>query len=311
MTLTATIPAAIQDFIPVVERTPKAFAEAWRYTPMAGVALVPAAPQQTTHSISADTILQLDTTGAANTTINVAAGVTLTLIENVQPGQTLAQCTLLLGAGAVVNHIRQTHSAADDVALLQTQAALAEKAEYHFYALTTGAKRMRQRVQVDLQGSGASATIACAYLLAGAAHHDLTVALNHLAPNTTSRQHVKGVVRDTARGAFQGKIHVAKDAQDIEAYQLHKALLLGARAEVDAKPELEIYADRVKCSHGNAIGALDDAALFYLKARGIDDANARRLLTQAFLADTLDYAPASQRDMLAAKLMGLLGVDNE
>lgn len=311
MTLTATIPAAIQDFIPVAERTPKAFAEAWRYTPMAGVQLVAAQPQSTTHNITADATLQLDTAGAANITINVAANTTLTLLETVAHGQTLAQCTLLLGAGAVVNHIRQTHSGADDVALLQTQAALAEKAEYHFYALTTGAKRLRQRVQVDLQGQGASATVACAYWLGNSAHHDLTIALNHLAAGTTSRQHVKGVVRDTARGAFQGKIHVAIDAQDIEAYQLHKALLLGERAEVDAKPELEIFADRVKCSHGNAIGALDDKALFYLKARGIDDASARQLLTQAFLADTLDFAPASQRDMLEAKLLQLLEVRDE
>lgn len=310
MALTATIPTALQGFIPESENTPKAFAEAWRYTPMAGVTVAIAQPVQQQHVITADQTVELKLSGAVTHEFAVQAGVTLTLIETVQPGQTLAQHNISIMRGGRVNHVRVTECDADDIAVLQTQVQLAGEAEYHFYTLTTGAKRLRQRVQVDLQRAGAKATLAGAYSLVDARHHDLSIVVNHEAPNCISRQHVKGAVRDTARGAFQGKIHVSQPAQETEAYQLHKAMLLGARAEVDAKPELEIYADRVKCSHGNAIGALDDDALFYLQARGIGEDEARQLLTQAFLADTLEYAPAA-KEMLEARLIALLETRDE
>lgn len=310
MALHASLPDALQEFIPAAERAPKAFAEAWRYTPMAGVEL-PALPHsRQQHVIKADTTLHLDVTSGATHQFDVHGGATLTLIETMPAGApALIQEYIHIAAGARVNHVRSTHIDEDDVAVVQTHTTVAEGAAYHFYTATSGARRLRQRVQVDLVGAGASATVAAAYALAGKAHHDFAVLMNHLAPNTNSRQHIKGVVRDTARGAFQGKIHVAQAAQETEAFQLHKALLLGERAEVNAKPELEIFADRVKCSHGNAIGALDPMALFYLQARGLDLANARHLLTQAFLDETLEDAPA-ERDQLALYLHNLLGVSD-
>lgn len=306
MALTAIIPTALQGFVPESESTPKAFAEAWRYTPVAGLTLGAETPRHEQHVITSDAVLTIETSGSMTREYAVQAGVTLTLIETVKPGQTVAQTSIVAVANAVVNHVRITECAADDFALLQTHVQLTSNAQYHFYTLTAGAKRLRQRVQVDMSNPGGHTTLAGAYILGGNLHHDLSVVVNHLAPNCTSRQHVKGAVRDSARGAFQGKIHVDQSAQETEAYQLHKAMLLGERAEVDAKPELEIYADRVKCSHGNAIGALDDKALFYLQARGIDMATARQMLTQAFLADTLEYAPAA-REMLEERLMKMLG----
>ena len=107
-------------------------------------------------------------------------------------------------------------------------------------------------------------------------------------PDCTIRQSVKGVVTDQSRGVFQGKFHVHKDAQLTDAEMRHDALMLSDRAEVRAKPELEIYADDVACAHGNTIGALDESALFYMRQRGIPVAQARAMLTEAFLAEVFD-----------------------
>lgn len=303
------IPAALQEFIPESERAPAAFTETWRYTPVAGLTLVPAVPQPRQHHVIKEMqTIRLSLQGAVTHQFDVHSGACLTLLDDVPASAEtlLAQHYIHVAAGARVQHVREAQCAANQVAVLQTHVQVAAGGDYQFYALTTGAQRLRQRVQVDLQGAGAQASVAAAYVLQQQAHHDFAVLMNHLAPACTSQQRVKGVVAQQARGAFQGKIHVAQVAQDTAAYQLHQALLLGTRAAVDAKPELEIYADRVKCSHGNAVGALDAQALFYLRARGLSAEAARALLMQAFLADTLDYAPEAMRDVLGARLQQLL-----
>ena len=115
---------------------------------------------------------------------------------------------------------------------------------------------------------------------------DTTTNIRHLCEKTTSSQLVKGVVGGHARGVFQGKIHIAPNADETSGTQLHKALLLSDTAEVDCKPELEIYADDVKCSHGAACGELDKEALFYMQSRGIGEEEAKQLLIEAYLRDT-------------------------
>ena len=112
---------------------------------------------------------------------------------------------------------------------------------------------------------------------------DITTDISHLAAHTTSNQLVKGVADGLSKGVFQGKIHIAPDAQQTEGYQQHHALLLSDKAEIDAKPELEIFADDVKCSHGNTCGDLDPEQLFYMQARGITLENARQILIEAHI----------------------------
>jgi Fe-S cluster assembly protein SufD len=122
-------------------------------------------------------------------------------------------------------------------------------------------------------------------------HADNTTVVEHAAPNTTSRQVYKGALDGKSRGVFQGRVVVHPGAQKTDGHQSCKTLLLSDRAEIDVKPELEIYADDVKCSHGAVAGELEETALFYLRARGIPEREARNLLVEGFLGEVVDEAP--------------------
>ena len=125
--------------------------------------------------------------------------------------------------------------------------------------------------------------------MSGWATLDTTTNIEHLAPQTFSEQLVKGVVNGDARGVFQGKIHIAPDAVQTAGHQLHKALRLPDTAEIDVKPELEIFADDVKCSHGAASGELDEQQLFYMQSRGIGREEAKQILIDAYLEDVRNW----------------------
>lgn len=146
----------------------------------------------------------------------------------------------------------------------------------------------RHESYIELQQEGASVQINGVYKLPAIGINDITTNIYHLAANTNSQQLIKGVVDGSAKGVFQGKIHIAPNAQQCEGYQQHKALLLSDDAEIDAKPELEIFADNVKCAHGNTCGDLDAEQLFYLQARGIDFETARKILTDAHINEVLN-----------------------
>ena len=126
------------------------------------------------------------------------------------------------------------------------------------------------------------------YLLDGPCHADLTTAVSHESEGGSTTQLTKGAVRGAARAVFQGRIIVARGADQTDARMGHHGLILSERAEIDAKPELEIYADDVACAHGNTVGALDEEALFYARSRGIPEAQARAMLTQAFVGEVVD-----------------------
>src|SRR5262249_34868273 len=134
-------------------------------------------------------------------------------------------------------------------------------------------------------------------------HADLTSVIAHNVGGASTRQLVKGVARKGGRGVFQGRIHVAHGAQETDARQHHQALMLEEGAEIDAKPELEIFADDVQCAHGNAIGALDEHQLFYTRSRGIPEAEARAMLVEAFLAEAIaEDLPETIRAELLARI---------
>lgn len=162
-----------------------------------------------------------------------------------------------------------------------------DNASYKSFCLQKGADMARNESYVELSEKGAHATVDSAYIMNGWATIDTTTNINHLKPYTTSSQLVKGVVGGQAKGVFQGKIHISPNAVKTEGYQLHKAMLLTDEAEVDVKPELEIFADDVKCSHGSACGELDKEQLFYMQSRGISEDEAKQMLIEAYLNDVI------------------------
>ena len=157
---------------------------------------------------------------------------------------------------------------------------------------------------IRLAGPDAECPPNGAYMVRGKQHCDTTTAVEHVAPRTSCREVFKGVIDEQARAVFQGRIVIHPGAQQSNGHQLSKALLLSNRAEIDTKPELEIYADDVKCSHGATVGDLDRDALFYLRARGIPEAAARAILIEAFLTDTINEVAA---EGLCPALMASVG----
>ncbi len=161
-------------------------------------------------------------------------------------------------------------------------------ASYSSFNLSLGARLSRFETYVALNGTGAMCKLDGAYLMRGQGHCDNTLRIDHLKPDTTSSVMFKGVLDDRSRAVFQGKIVVHRDAQRSDGQMHNKTMLLSDKAEIDTKPELEIYADDVKCAHGAASGHVDETALFYMRSRGIPDDLARNLLIQSFLAEVLE-----------------------
>ncbi|MBX6321207.1 MAG: Fe-S cluster assembly protein SufD [Rhodospirillaceae bacterium] len=207
------------------------------------------------------------------------------------------------GPGASVEHHRFHDEGAAAFHVGLTAARLAEGASYDSLVLATGGALSRHEIHVALAGERARCRLLGGFLMRGRQHVDNTTEVVHAAPRTTSRQLYKGALDDEARGVFQGRVTVRPAAQKTDGHQLCRTLLLSRRAEMDTKPELEIYADDVKCSHGATGGELDDSALFYMRTRGLDEAAARRLLTEAFLAELVDgVACAATRSGVEARI---------
>lgn len=182
-----------------------------------------------------------------------------------------------------------------------TRVRLAAGAKYTQFVLAFGARLARIETHVSVEGEGAELTLNGAYLAGSGRHADLTSIIEHKAPGAVTRQLIKGVARKGGRGVFQGKIVVDRLAQRTDARQHHQGLLLEDGAEIFAKPELMIHADDVQCAHGNTAGGLDEQALFYMRSRGIPEAEGRALLIEAFLVETIpDGLPETLRDELVA-----------
>lgn len=243
--------------------------------------------------------------------VTLGEGARATLIEIYEgEGDGLANglTEIELADAAVLTRVIAQADGADLVRVATAMATLADGAHFEQAVLAFGAKLARIETHVTFAGEGASATLDGAYLLDGARHADLTSHVEHAAPRCETRQLVKGAVRDTATGVFQGKFHVARGAQKTDARMGHHALTLSEGATVNAKPELEIYADDVECAHGNTAGALDADQLFYMQARGLAEADAKALLTEAFVAEAFDRVEdAAVRETLRAEMRAWLG----
>jgi Fe-S cluster assembly protein SufD len=272
-----------------IQRVPPAGAidaAARAFNPMIVLARVPAGVQCTEP-------LQVEyrREGTAQIVLLLERGSSLTFLDkHHRQGEGLRNISvsLFLHRGARLIHVRQAGYAHGLATIETLSAELGPNANYHAHMVEGGAKLSRAEWNVLLSGEGANAEISGATVLGTGLHADVTTRIDHATGNTTSRQLFKKVVAEQARAVYQGKITVRKGANGSDSRQTAKAVLLGARAEADLKPELEILADDVKCAHGAAIGDLDASSLFYLRSRGVPESEARSLLLRAFLEEAVD-----------------------
>jgi Fe-S cluster assembly protein SufD len=212
-----------------------------------------------------------------------------------------------LASGAKLEHIKLVEGMTEDRHIANMRVNVARDGNYTQHGISLGHRMVRNDLRVTLNEPGAHAELNGLFVTSGNQHVDNHLLIEHMAERTTSNQVYRGVANDRGRGVFNGKVYVAKNAQKIEAHQASNNLLLAKLAEIDTKPELEIYADDVKCSHGATIGQLDDAMLFYLQSRGIDAETARALLIFAFVDEIVHRLPfPSVRAHLEAHLVGRL-----
>ena len=225
----------------------------------------------------------------ARVLIVLEQGASLTLLESHAQtgGLTDIGVEFVLAPGARLNHVRLADAAAEAIRIEEIGVRVGRDAIYRGHFAQTGTKLERIELAISLDAEGAQAELSGAGVLGGKRHSDITTHVTHAAGKTTSRQLFKYAASDHSRAVYQGRITVAKGADGSDSRQTAKAILLGERAEADLKPELEIFADDVKCAHGAAVGDLDADSLFYLRARGIPESKARFLLLQAFLEDAV------------------------
>lgn len=249
--------------------------------------------------------------GHGRIVIKVGAGATLNLTEthdSTAPSFVNLDMQIDLAKGATINRtIWQDDDAASN-RYTTTHINAWAGAVVRQFMVGFGAKLARFDTQIAGLGEDLNIHMGAAYLLKQKRHIDMTSHIDLTAPNAVINQTVKGMVDDSARGVFQGKFHVRRPAQLTDAKMRHDALMLSDKAEIRAKPELEIYADDVACAHGNTIGALDESSLFYMRQRGIPLAKARALLIEAFLASAFDEADTDVRDQASGKIENWLAL---
>ena len=236
--------------------------------------------------------------------VKVDEGAKVTLLEN---GPAAARFNKVLEVdvadGAEFHHVRTQGRDHERRAATHTFGRLGKESVFKSFTLTANGVLTRNECVLELTGDDAIAHVAGACVGDGDFHHDDTVFVTHDAVNCESRQVFKKVLRNGATGVFQGKILVKKDAQKTDGYQISQSLLLDGDSQFLAKPELEIYADDVACSHGSTSGAIDEESLFYLKSRGVPHSQAMNLLVLAFLAEAV---AGIEEDAIADEIIGRL-----
>jgi Fe-S cluster assembly protein SufD len=238
--------------------------------------------------------------------LRLDAGANLTLIErHLSVGSdnsfVNSAVTADLARGATLQHYRLQELGPRAVVFDTLTATLAEDASYQLHGISTGAQAARSTATVRLAGERANLAMALAALGDGQQVNDTFALVEHLAPRARTTQTFRGISAGRARVAFNGKIVVAKSAAGTDSQQSLRGLLAGADAEIDVRPQLEIYTDDVRCSHGATVGKLDDDMLFYLLSRGLDRDTAQRLLKWAFLGEVIAKIslPALRREIEA------------
>lgn len=215
-----------------------------------------------------------------------------------EPTFTAAVTEVLLAADAVLDHVRIQREDRQAFHFSNLAASLGASARFTTHLVSLGGGWVRNESRVRFGGQNAEATVNGLYFGRGTQHVDNHTVIDHALPHCASHELYKGILDDRARGVFNGKIFVRQDAQKTDAKQTNQTLLLSDDAVINTKPQLEIFADDVKCTHGATVGNLNEDALFYLRSRGLDVTEARALLTYAFANDILNriaIAPVQQR----------------
>jgi Fe-S cluster assembly protein SufD len=219
---------------------------------------------------------------------------------------------LRLGPGADLTRVALVEEAAAALHTGEMVVALGEGSRLASFVLLLGGRTVRHEATVRAEGEATHCGLNGAFVLSGRQEANVVATVEHAAPGGETREVFKGVAAGHGHGAFQGRITVRPGAQKVNAHQLSRNLVLSPRAAIDTKPELEIFADDVKCSHGAAVGDLDEEALFYLRARGIGREQARQMLIEAFVREALDLVEwTSMREHLLSRLVRRLAILEE
>lgn len=220
-------------------------------------------------------------------------GAAATIVESfvsLEDGATFTNpvAEILVGRNASVRHIRIQRESEKAFQVGTTNASVARDGRYHSTVITMGGALVRNDLAVLLDGEGAECTLDGFYMTRGKQHADNHTTIEHATPHGTSRELYKGLLLGESRAVFHGRIVVQPHAQKTDAQQSNKNLLLSKKAEANTKPQLEIYANDVKCKHGATVGQLDEKAIFYLLSRGIGEEEARGILAHAFADEVID-----------------------
>lgn len=201
---------------------------------------------------------------------------------------TNAVTEIRIGDGARLDHVKVQRESLAAFHVGTSDARQGRDSAYHSFSYATGAGLSRTNIYTVLDGEGGHATLHGLYMAEGEQHVDHQTRIEHAQPNCTSHEVYKGVLDGRSHGVFNGKVYVQPEAQKTDGKQSNNNLLLSPDARVDTKPQLEIFADDVKCTHGATVGRIDENALFYFRSRGIAEAKARTLLTYAFAAEVIE-----------------------
>jgi Fe-S cluster assembly protein SufD len=240
-----------------------------------------------------NTMSQAGVMAHTRSVVMLEEGAELTLVEiddGAPPSQSFVNSVMALSLdeGARLHHLRLIAAQGPSLLVRTDQAEVARNARYETLVFSSGAAIARSELNVLLAEPRSAFDLAGAYVASGEELNDITFSVTHDAPHTTSRMLLKGVAGGESRATVQGSVIVKPEAQKSDSHQLARGILLSPRAEIDQKPELEIFADDVKCGHGAAIGALDDEQLFYLRSRGIPEPQARAMLIRAFIGEVIE-----------------------
>ena len=240
----------------------------------------------------------------------LAAGARLELLEQFESANANTSNVVFqaeLGEGASLQHVRLQQESHDAGLITRTEVIQKADSEYAYYGFDLGGGLVRHDLHCSLVGNAAQASLNGAYLLDGSRHVDNHAKVDHMAPGGFSEQYFRGVAGDSGKAVFNTAVYVHPGADGTEAKQSNANILLSKRAEIDTKPELEIYADEVIASHGATVGQLDEQAIFYLRSRGLNEQQARQILTTAFCQSVSDkLADPKLSEAISQRMMDVM-----
>jgi len=211
--------------------------------------------------------------------------------------------TCLIDDSAKLRHIKVQNESHSSLHIGKVHAEVSRDSDFHSFTFSIGAKTSRNNIEINLNAEGATSHVDGLYTLREEQHSDCFSLINHHKGHTNSHQLFKGILDQSSRGVFTGKIVVHKDAQLVESAQLNKNLLLSKKAHVDTRPQLEVYADDVKCAHGATVGQISEEEVFYLESRGIQKDRAQKILCHAFAGEALEKIEDLSTKLKLGKLL--------